>query len=515
MKPGIVKKLLILIICLTAPDSVTGTAAVSCETLASVSFPHTTITSAVLVSSGTLSIDQQQLRDLPAFCRVTATSKPARNSDIRIEIWLPAAGWNGKFQPGNLGSGIPAGIRYPAVADALRDGYATGATRAYESMAELTRSPERIEDWVYRATHDLSTAARALATAFYGKAPELSVLDECGGASLPALNTAARFPQDFDAVAVGGYTSDRMHMIFGQLWPWVATHRTEASLIPEAKLQLLHNAAVEACDANDGVKDGIIDPPRCKFDPKILECKSSDGANCLTPAQVKAAQEIYAGPVNPRTGKSIYFPYRAGSELGWAQLTGLQRTGFSGPEGFRLEAYEIFRHLVFKDPNWTFKARPVNFDSDVALADSKQNRLLDAKQNTELTDLKAFVARGGKLLLHGGWADTGVPPGAVIDYYNNVVRRIGATAAAKSVRLFMVPGMGHCPGANGDNFNFDSRDIVERWRKTGQAPDQLIATRCTNSVEDGKRLVCPYPEVAKYKGSGSVDDPGHFFCGMP
>jgi tannase/feruloyl esterase len=507
------KTLLTLFICLGAPGSVAASAAVTCESLATVALPHTTITSALLVTSRTLAIDRQQLNDLPAFCRVTATSRPARDSAIKIEVWLPVAGWNGKFQPGNLGSGIPAGIRYPAVAAALRDGYATGATRAYESMADLTGRPQRIEDWVYRATHELSAAARTFTKSFYGRTPELSVLDECGGASVPALNAPARFPQDFDAVAVGGYTSDRTHMIFGQLWPWVVTHRTEASLIPEAKLQLLHNAAMEACDANDGVKDGIIDPPRCKFDPKVLECKSSDNTTCLTPAQVKAAQEIYTGPMNPRTAKSIYFPYRAGSELGWAQLTGLQRTGFSGPEGFRLEAYEIFRNLVFKDPNWTFRARPVNFDSDVALADSKQNRLLDANQNTELTDLRRFVARGGKLLLHGGWADSGVPPGGIIDYYNKLVRRIGADAAARSVRLFMVPGMGHCPGAFGaDNFNFDSREIVERWRETGQAPDQLIVTRYRNNMEIGKRLVCPYPQLATYKGSGNADDPGNFFC---
>ncbi len=510
------KKFLILIVCLVTARSAAASPAVSCESLATALLPHTTINSAVLVTSGTLAIDRQQLNNLPPFCRVTAISKRSRNSEIKIEVWMPVAGWNGKFQPGSLGSGIPAGIRFAAVAAVLREGYATGATSAYESLADLNHSPERIEDWVYGSTHELAAAARTLTTAFYGKAPQLSVLDECGGASVPALNTPARFPEDFDAVAVGGYTTDRMHMIFGQLWPWVVTHHTEASLIPEAKLELLHKAAVEACDGNDGVKDGIIDPTRCKFDPKILECKTSDNASCLTAAQVKATQEIYAGPVNARTGKPIYFPYRAGSELGWAQLTGLQRTQFSGPEGFRLEPYEILRHLVFKDPNWTYKARPVNFDSDVALADSKQNRLLDANQNSELTDLKAFVARGGKLLLHGGWADAGVPPGGAIDYYNKVVKKIGATAAQKSVRLFMVPGMGHCPGTNGpQNFDFDSREIVERWHETGQAPDQLIVARYKDNVEIGKRLVCPYPAVAIYKGSGSPDDPDNFFCRKP
>src|SRR5262245_18589222 len=213
-KLPLMTELLIFLISFIGTGSVAASAAVSCESLASVSLPHTTITSAMLITSGTPTIDGQRLRDVPPFCRVTATSRPTRDSDITVEVWMPAAGWNGKFQPGRLGSGIPAGIRYAAVAETLREGYATGATRAYESIADLARSPERIEDWVYRATHELSAAARALTTSFYGRAPELSVLDECGGASVPALNTPARFPEDFDAVAVGGYTTDRTHMIF-------------------------------------------------------------------------------------------------------------------------------------------------------------------------------------------------------------------------------------------------------------------------------------------------------------
>lgn len=495
------------------PGSLAGAPAVSCESLGSISLPHTTITSVQLVTAGKLTIGGLQLSDLPAFCRVTGTSKPTRDSDITLEVWMPVVDWNGKFKPGSLGAGIPGGLRFPGLAAALRNGYATGGTSTHESLADMITGPERISDWAYRGTHELSTTARSLISAFYGKAPKLSVLDECGGGTITALNVPPRFPQDYDAVAAGGYTTDRTHMIFGQLWPWVVTHRTEASIIPRAKLELLHSAVMEACDRSDGVKDGIIDPPRCKFDPKVLECKNADSSNCLTPAQVKAAQEIYAGPVNPRTSKSIYFPFRPGSELGWAQLTGLQRTAFSSPEGFRIEAYEVFRNLVFKDPNWTFKARPVNFDSDVALADSPQNRVLDAIHNTELTDLKQFVARGGKLLLHGGWADPAVPPGGVIEYYNKVIEKLGARNAKTSVRLFMVPGMGHCPGTNGeDNFHFDSLRILEQWKETGQPPDQLIVTRYKNNREVGKRLVCPYPQFAAYKGSGPADDPVNFVC---
>jgi feruloyl esterase len=491
-------------------------ARVSCESLASVSLPHTAITSAKVIPAGTFAAPDQQFNNLPEFCRVIANSRPTGVSDIQLEIWLPVASWNGKFQTGNLGAGIPAGIRFPGLAAALRNGYATGGASAYRSLAEMTNRPERMADWAYRAAHELAATGKSLATAFYGDVPKLSLINECGGGSIPALNAPPRYPEDYDAVVVGGYTTDRTHMIFGQLWPWVAAHRTEASAIPPAKLALLHNAAVATCDLGDGVRDGVIDPPRCNFDPKVLLCPAGDGPNCLTSAQVRTAQEIYAGPINPRTGKRIYSPFRPGSELGWAQLTGLERTRFSGPEGFRIEAYEVFRHLVFKNPNWTYKARPVDFDADVHLAESAENRLLDGVLNNELTDLKKFVERGGKLLLHSGWADPNVPPGGVIEYYNRVVDRLGEKESRNAVRLFMVPGMGHCPGTTGeDNFDFDGLGIVERWRESGQAPDRLIATRYKNGVEAGKRLVCPYPQVSMYRGTGSTDDPANFLCREP
>src|SRR5712692_10401930 len=376
----------------------------SCEDLASIPLPHTRITSAQVVGAGKFvppgaAGGASQFAGLPAFCRVTAISKPTSESDTKIDLWLPISGWNGKFQPGSLGAGLPGGIRYAA-----------GATISYDSLADMTNKPDRLIDWAYRGTHEFTITAKALAGTFYGTAPKLSLLNECGGSSLPSLNIPGRFPDDYDALAVGGYTADRTHMSFGQMWPWVVTHRNETSALPQAKLRLLNKAALESCDTADGVKDGVIDPPRCKFDPKVLECNAGDNPTCLTAGQVQSARDIYAGPTNLRTKQKIYFGFLPGSELGWAQLTGLQRTNFSGPEGFRLEAAEFFKHLVFKDPNWTFAARPLDFDKDVDLANSENNRVLDADRNTELTDLKKFVDRGGKLMLHGGWNDTGVPP---------------------------------------------------------------------------------------------------------
>jgi feruloyl esterase len=444
---------------------------------------------------------------------VIAVSKPTVESDTKIDVWLPISGWNGKFQPGSLGAGIPGGIRYATVAALLKNGYATGATISYDSLADMTNRPERLIDWAYRGTHEFTITAKALAGAFYGTGPKLSILNECGGSSLPSLNIPGRFPDDYDALAVGGYTADRTHMSFGQMWPWVVTHRNVASALPQAKLQLLHKAAIERCDAADGVKDGIIDPTRCKFDPGALECTAGDSPTCLTAGQVLSARDIYAGPMNPRTKEKIYYGYPPGTELGWAQLTGLQRTNFSSSQGYRLEPSEFFKHLVFKDPNWTFAARPLDFDKDVDLASSETNRVLDATRNTEMTDLKKFVNRGGKLLLHGGWNDLGVPPGGLIDYYKKLETRLGGEAMKNAVRLFMVPGMNHCPGANGEeNIDFDARNVVEQWRETGEAPERLIVTQYKNGIEAGKRLACPYPQIAIYKRSGRMGDPVNFEC---
>jgi feruloyl esterase len=469
----------------------------SCEDLPTISLPDITVTAAQEIAAGKFT----QFPDLPAFCRVMVIAKPTKESDTKIEVWLPISGWNGKFQPGSLGSGIPGGIRYGSVAALLKNGYATGATISYNSLGDMTNKPDRLIDWVYRGTHEFTVTAKALARTFYGSGPKLSLLNECGGSSLPSLNIPGRFPDDYDALAVGGYTADRTHMSFGQMWPWVVTHRNEASALPQPKLRLLNKAAMDVCDAADGIKDGIIDPTRCNFDPKILECKGADSPTCLTSGQVQAARDIYEGPTNPRTKEKIYFGYPAGTELGWAQLTGLQRTNFSSSQGYRLEPSEFFKHLVFKDPNWTFAARPLDFDKDVDLANSEENRLLDATRNSELTDLKKFIDRGGKLLLHGGLADSGVPPGGIIDYYKKLETRLGPESMKRGVRLFMVPGMGHCPGIFGEeNINFDAQKIIEQWSETGKPPDQLIVTRYKKGIEAGKRLVCPYPQcVGSYK----------------
>ena len=453
--------------------------------------------------------------DLPAFCRVVATLTPSNDSDIKMELWLPVpASWNGKLRgTGNGGLGGGATIPPNALANGVRLGYATaGNNTGHEGDSRYAMDhPEKIKDFGYRSTHEMTVASRALIKAFYEKEVTYSVIAEGGGGTIAALSSAQRYPEDYDVVGATGMSSYLTRHTFGQMWMWQATHKDEASFIPATKYAVLHQAALNACDARDGLKDGIIGAvERCRFDPAVTLCKGPldrpapggpDAPGCLTAPQVEAARAIYAGPTNPRTKQEIYSPMYPGSEMGWSQLA-----GGTQPLGIPVE---FFKYYVFRDPSWDYKTRPVNFDADVELSNRPEIQPVNAVD----PDLTKFFARGGKLLLVEGWNDTAVPPKVAINYYKAVIATTGANAAKASMRFFMVPGMGHGPGTNGDdNFNFSALDVIEEWKKTGKAPETLIVTHFKNGMEVGKRLVCQYPLVATYKGRGNTEDPASFAC---
>jgi feruloyl esterase len=486
-------------------------AAATCESLSSLALPNTTITMAQTVAAGAFTPPAggrgpANFGDVPAFCRVQATLKPSSDSDIKMELWLPAAAsWNGKFRgTGNGGLGGGAGVNPGALANGVRRGYATAGNNTGhdgDSSYALTH-PEKIKDFGYRSAHEMTVASKAIITAFYGVAPKQSYAAEGGGGTIAALSSAQRYPEDYDTIAVTGMSSYLTRHTFGQMWIWQATHKDAASFIPQEKYPVLHKAALDACDALDGLKDGIIgDVARCTFDPGVTLCKSGDAADCLTAPQVDAARKIYAGPHNPRTGEEIYSPLYPGSELGWGQLA-----GGDTPLGIPVE---FFKYYVFRDPTWDYKTRPINFDSDVAAS----NRAEIQPVNAVDPDLSRFFARGGKLLLVDGWADTAVPPKVAINYYNAVVKTLGAKTVAQSMRFFMVPAMGHGPGTNGaENFNFDALGVIEAWRERGTVPDQLVVEHFKEGKRVGTRLVCQYPQVAVYKGSGDAENPASYSC---
>src|SRR5438552_3389152 len=295
-----------------------GALAATCESLSALTLPNTTITMAQTVAAGSFVAPArgggpgQPLTDLPAFCRVLATLRPSIDSDIRMEVWLPASAngsgetsrtvWNGKLRgTGNGGLGGGTAVNAGALANGVRRGYATAGNNtghAGDSSYALSH-PEQIKDFGYRSAHEMTVASKGLITAFYGTAPKLSYMAEGGGGTIAALSSAQRYPADYDTIAVTGMSSYLTRHTFGQMWVWQATHQDGASFIPPAKYEVLHKAALEACDALDGLKDGLIgDVAHCRFDPAVTLCESNDdlknvvknvAADCLTAPQVEAA----------------------------------------------------------------------------------------------------------------------------------------------------------------------------------------------------------------------------------
>jgi feruloyl esterase len=495
-------KLLLIVGLLAAPIWAT-----TCESLASLALPNTTITLAQLVGAGEFAPpppsgnpaeppSSPAYKDLPAFCRVAATLKPSSDSDIKVEIWLPASGWNHKFEA--VGNGGWAGaISYGAMAEALRDGYVTSSTDTGHVGATGTFAPghpEKLIDFGYRAVHEMTLKAKSVIDAFYGAATRMSYWNGCSTGGRQGLKEAQKFPDDYDGIVAGAAANPRTRLSSWQIW-LAQVVLDPHNYIPPSKYPVIHKAVLEACDAADGVKDGLIeDPTRCHFDPQTIQCKAADEPTCLTAGQVEAAKRMYTAPRNPRTNAPVYFNVEPGSELGWAMLA-------RGPEPFSA-ATDQFRYVVFK-PDWDWHT--LNLDSDVALADQIDHETINAGD----PNIKAFLGHGGKLLMYHGWADPGVPPLASVNYYKTAVDTLGGEAkTSDSIRLFMVPGMGHCGGGEGPN-TFDMMTAMASWREKGHAPERIIASRPGRT-----RPLCAYPQVAKYKGTGSIDDADNFVCAV-
>jgi feruloyl esterase len=442
---------------------------------------------------------------------VAATLRPTADSDIKVEVWLPIAGWNGKFQA--VGNGGWAGtISYPAMAEALRRGYATSSTdtgHTGTSGAFALGHPQKFIDFAYRSEHEMTVKAKAIVKAFYGNSPKYSYWNGCSTGGRQGLAEAQRFPDDFDGIIAGAQANPRTHLNAWQLSIAKAALADPAASIPPTKYPLIHKAVLDACDAADGLKDGLLnDPSRCHFDPKVLLCKGAptaasatgqDGGSadeCLTPRQVETVRFIMS-PAKTSKGEEIFPGFAPGAELGWAALVG-------GPEP-TVTAIDQYKYVVFKDPNWDW--RTFELDRDVAAADKVDNGTINAID----PNLKPFTAHRGKLIMYHGWSDPLVGPGTSVNYFNRVSKALGPAKTQDSVRLFMVPGMGHCGGGEGPN-TFDTLSALEQWVERGKAPDRILASHATNGMVDRTRPLCPYPQVATYKGSGSIDEAENFVC---
>ncbi len=438
------------------------------------------------------------------ICRVVGKVAPA----INFEVWLPSTGWNGKFN-GVGNGGLAGSIGYSAMRTALSRNYATASTdTGHKNTDPNDWAIDRglLTDFASRSIHVTAVAAKAIIHAYYGNGSRYSYFTGCSGGGGQALSEAQRYPADYDGIVAGAPANFVTHMWPGELWPAIVTYNDKTTTYPTgytSKLPLMNSAALAACDCLDFVVDGLIDDPRrCDFDPATLLCRGPEDSTCLTAPQVEAIRAIYAGLWDPFTGEQIWPGYEPGSELNW----GGHIVPFTIPPVY-------FKYMVLKnqDPTWTWQ----NFDfADVydyhvfIQGDAELAPIL----NSTNPDLSAFKARGGKMIMYHGWNDQNIAPRNSISYYKSVLEAMGGERKTGNfLRLFMVPGMGHCSGGPGPN-TFDSLGALEQWVEHNIAPERIIAAHLTSGVVDRTRPLCPYPLVARWTGIGSTDDAANFVC---
>jgi hypothetical protein len=496
-----------------------------CEAVKGLRLDHTTIAQAEPVAAGKITTPYgDSIPNLPAFCRVAGVIRPTSDSAIRFEVWLPASGWNGRFL--GVGNGGFAGsINYGQMASSLRLGYATASTdTGHEGGAEdaswAYRHPEKIADYGFRGLHLSTLRAKEIVAAVYGRNAEKAYFDACSNGGREALIEAQRFPEDYDGILGGAPANNWTHMLSSGIDVTQAEIGDPAGYISSMKLPAINRAALAACDAGDGVKDGIVsDPASCKFDPAVLLCHGEDSLSCLTAPQVKSLTKLYNGG-STRDGQSLFPGYVPGSELpGWPSwVTGGGPGGGSG--GRYAENY--FRYMVLTDPTWSIlTADPATMLEKAQSATAKD---LDATS----PDLRGFTARGGKLMMYHGWNDAAISPWNTIAYWKSVRETMGASEEDAAVRLYMVPGMEHCangPGPNsfgqlglpaGDGPGSGALEILRGWVEKGTAPGPVLAGKYVGvgkaATEVMKRPLCPYPQRAVYNGSGDPAAASSFTC---
>ena len=507
---------------LVAAASIAAFAA--CPDLTSQAIAHTTIQTAEMVTGGEVTPPgmSSAIKALPKFCRVTGTIKPSSDSDIKFEVWLPEESeWNGRYLGAGNG-GFAGSINYGGITSAVQRGYATASTdTGHATVGALNIDGswanghlEKLIDYGHRAIHETTVAAKALIKAYYTKPLAHSYFSSCSNGGRQALVEVQRYPGDFDGVIAGAPASHFTHIAAEFL---TIAQALTANYIPQAKLKAIDAAVVAACDASDGVKDGVLnDPRKCKFDPKSMVCEGAESDSCLNAGQADTLAKIYAG-TRDMPG------YEPGGELGFAGW-GLWIMGASLTKSAQfMFGSQMYAHMVYGNKDWDYKT--FNFARDTKSADEKIGSILNAVD----PNLKTFTKHGGKLILYHGWCDAALPPRNTIGYYEAVRAKMGAKQADAFLRLYMLPGVQHCGGGPGPNHmgEFDKEPdaasnmllALERWVESGVAPLGLTAVRYkgdrrTAGVER-TRPICMYPQVAVYKGAGSTDEAGSFECKVP
>jgi feruloyl esterase len=434
---------------------------------------------------------------LAPHCRIAAVLTPRADSRIEMEVWMPDE-WNGKFLA--LGNGGWAGsISFSPMASGLAAGYAvasndTGHTGGSAEFAVGHR--DKVIDFAWRAMHEMTVIAKAVIETFYERAPSLSYFQGCSTGGRQGMMEAQMYPGDFDAIIAGAPVNNQLTLNATQLDTMVRFLENPELTLSRDKVELVHDAVMAVCEGNDGIEDGFLnDPLACGFDPKSLQCeRRRDTTGCLTRDEISSVERAYAGAFS-ESGRLLYPGHAKGFELGW-------RISAPGSEPTALQT-DATRYLVYEDTDWDW--REFDLERDLTLALDKAG-YIEALN----TDLSAFKARGGKILFYHGWNDPGPSPLNTINYYDDVLATMGPDQD-DWMRLFLVPGMGHCAGGIGPD-QADFLGAIEDWVEKGMAPARITASRVREGEVDMTRPLCPYPEVATWDGTGDPNDAASFSC---
>jgi hypothetical protein len=504
--------------------------AADCSSLRNLKLEDTTITTTELIAAGapvSISDSRAPITGLPAFCRVAGAMRPTTDSVIRFEVWLPEHDWNGRFLGAGNG-GFAGSIGYDELANYLKRNFAVAGSDAGHQARATDASwawqhPEKVKDFGWRAVHLTRLRAAEIVTAFYGKHDEKAYFDSCSDGGREALMEAQRFPEDYNGILAGAPANAWSTMLGGAVYVVQARQLDPRAYFSDLKLHAIQKASLEACDALDGVRDGIVnDPAECHFNPQVLLCKGEETLECVTAPQIETLNSIYNG-AKDQQGRIVFPGFTPGDEAGWGEwLIGQDPTGASGQR--YLENY--FRYIVTGDPKWS----ALTADPAVSLRQSREKAAADL--DSDNPDLGKFAARGGKLILYHGWDDQAISPWNTVNYYQSVQQKMGSEKAASFLRFYMAPGVEHCAGGPGPSFfgqfglatakgsQYGLFDSLVSWVEKGSPDENIYATKY-GPGENGApkvlmtRPLCPYPKVVKYSGSGDTNDAASFTCAAP
>ena len=497
-----------LLLCLTACGALADEAA--CAKLKAASFragdSDVRIDSATFVAAA---------GNLPAHCDVRGVIAP----EARFAVKLPA-NWNERFYMVG-GGGFAGQLSLGPMNAGLQKGYATATTdTGHDSQKEplgtfAERRPDNPHadrkrlDYAHLAVHNTAVLAKQLIRSYYGAAPKFSYWVGCSTGGRQGLMEAQRYPEDFDGYLIGAPVLKISHEGMRGIWNARAVSDGPGA-VPYDRLPLLADAVYRKCDERDGLRDGLIaDPQQCDFDPlrDLPACpKDEPGAACFTTAQRQGLKKVYDG-VRTSRGARLYPGQPPGAEIAVNGRSGWVGS-IAGDGGMGLGFGETFMRFLAFEPQrgraWSWKQFDFDADPPKMAAFAK---VIDATD----PDLSRLLKRGGRIIQYHGWADALVNPQMSVEYYESVLRRMGARRTSQFYRLYMVPGMFHCAGGVGCDRADWFAPLVD-WVEKGVAPNAIVGARALPGQPAITRPHCPYPQVARYKGSGDPDKAENFAC---